>query len=375
MLNRDLLYESDPLADAVVDSLAGLPVKTQWQLFGGFLRGEVPEDGRIAACLNELQVAASEHCSVESLAGLNDAGRVFYRSGLLGGLVLGLRSLVSGYADPRGNKPLTFTGTLESSARRRLAETAKFVTAVTEPGAMRPGANGFNITLHVRLMHAHVRRQLSEHSGWQLANWGVPINQHDMLATTLLFSNVFIEGVELFGVKVTDSERESYQRLWRQIALVLGVREDILPRDFHEAQRLSREVRRGQGAPDDDARTLTRVLLDQPLYEAKSARQREVARRQIAFAEALAWELLDEDVCVGLHLQRPSWSGSSFSLARLSRFGLLPLEALRRGAALDDYVEGIGRNYWQRNLKLGLRGATDLFQLAPGLSGRRAQWS
>jgi hypothetical protein len=37
---------------------------------------------------------------------------VFLRPGLLGGLVLGLRSLVYGYAAPAGNKPLVFSGRL-----------------------------------------------------------------------------------------------------------------------------------------------------------------------------------------------------------------------------------------------------------------------
>ena len=62
---------------------------------------------------------------------------------MLGGLVLSLRSLMGGYTAPVGNKPLAFSGRLRERAPRRVAETARFVTAVCAPAGMRRGAPGF----------------------------------------------------------------------------------------------------------------------------------------------------------------------------------------------------------------------------------------
>src|SRR5436190_2004130 len=82
------------------------------------------------------------------------------RRGLLGGLVLGARSLIYGYASPAGNKPLVLSGRLREAAAPRLHETSKFVSAIVRPGGLRPGGEGWRISVRVRLMHAQVRRMI-----------------------------------------------------------------------------------------------------------------------------------------------------------------------------------------------------------------------
>ena len=65
-----------------------------------------------------------------------------------------------GYASPAGNKPLVLTGRLEHQAARRINETARFVQAVCRARGMRPGAEGWQIAIRVRLIHAQVRRMI-----------------------------------------------------------------------------------------------------------------------------------------------------------------------------------------------------------------------
>ena len=87
-------------------------------------------------------------------------GETFLRTGRLGGLVLGAGSLMAGYAQPAGNKPLALSGRLEQQAARRLAETSRFVWQVTRASGLRRDGDGFAITVKVRLMHARVRALL-----------------------------------------------------------------------------------------------------------------------------------------------------------------------------------------------------------------------
>src|SRR5690606_6100879 len=138
------------------------------------------------------------------------AGKLFFRSGPAGGITLGAKSLVGGYCSPGGNKPLAFSGALESQVSRRLAETGRFVVATNTAGALRPGGEAWAITLRVRLMHAQVRRLLLRSGRWRSELWGAPINQHDMAATSLLFSVVFLSGLRELGVPVTREEAEDY---------------------------------------------------------------------------------------------------------------------------------------------------------------------
>ena len=73
---------------------------------------------------------------------------------------------------------------------------------------MRRNGEGFAITVKVRLMHAQVRKLLLQSGKWREDLWSLPINQHDMLATVLLFSSILIDGYRTIGFRVTTSEAE-----------------------------------------------------------------------------------------------------------------------------------------------------------------------
>ncbi len=362
------LKRSDPLADQAIEELSRLPHQEQSLVIRELVRNQTakPSNPNLIGLTRLYEQATSMAQSFETEA-TQKAGAIFFRAGALGGLTLGLRSLVYGYADPRGNKPLVYTGQLESMAARRLAETGKFVTAVCSHGGMKPEGAGFHAALHVRLMHARVRFLLRENPAWNQERWGVPINQHDMLATTLLFSNIFMEGIQMLGVQLGVQERENFQALWVQIGAVMGVDTSLMPQSFNEAQGISQAIRAGQESADDDSRNLVRALLDQPLRVAKTKEERLKARRQVAIAETLACELLDEQLVADLQLQQ-----SKFSLVTGIRRAIQPLELIRRITGLDSFVESRGERYWEKSIELGLVGVQELFPLPLRLYGERA---
>ncbi len=362
------LNRSDFLADQAIEELSHLPHGQQFELIksmvkGGHSSSSSPYLKRLDELYQQAEAASQQYDSERT----QRAGSIFFRAGALGGLTLGLRSLIYGYADPRGNKPLVFTGQLEQRAARRLAETGKFVTAVCEPNGMQVGQPGFHAALHVRLMHARVRYLLRDNPTWRAQRWGVPINQHDMLATTLLFSNIFMEGVELLGVSLEQEEKESFQALWSQIGAVMGVEPTLLPSGFDEAQLMSQAIRSSQSSADEDSRQLVRALLDQPLRTAKTLDEKKKARRQIAIAEGLACDLLDQRLVSDLRLKRPS-----VSVMKGIRLAIQPLEMTRKVIKLDAYVEERGRRYWNKSIEMGLTGVQELFPIPLRLYGERA---
>jgi hypothetical protein len=173
------LDRGDALADAALEALRGSSAAEREAIIESALN----DGGDVPAPLAAL-VAEARHVPFWlDERRLERAHEVFLRGGVLGGITLGLCSLVHGYAAPAGNKPLAFSGRLKERADRRLAETGRFVTDVTAPGGLRPGAGGWRSVLRVRLMHAQVRRLLLESGRWSFEAWSHPINQHDMLAT------------------------------------------------------------------------------------------------------------------------------------------------------------------------------------------------
>ena len=189
------LSRVDPLADAVAEAIEALPPGAGWEMVRTMpLAGSAAVPGAPEA-MREF-FAAVEHVPVWVDWGIDRfGGDALLRAGPVGGLVLGLKSLVMAYTSPAGNKPLVFSGRMTEQASRRLNETARFVRATILPGGMRPRAPGWQLTLQVRLIHAHVRRMILATGRWDAAAWGAPINQHDEAGTSLLFSNVVLDGI------------------------------------------------------------------------------------------------------------------------------------------------------------------------------------
>lgn len=155
--------------------------------------------------------------------------RTFRRTGMLGQLVLADFGLMAGYGSSAVVKPLVMTGQLTANTAERLINTGRFVTQVTEPGALTPGREGYRAAVHVRLVHAAVRRALAHAPAWRHADWGLPINQADMLATNLLFSIGVVEGCRKLGAAFREDEVDALVHLWRYVGHLVGVDEHLLP--------------------------------------------------------------------------------------------------------------------------------------------------
>lgn len=287
-------------------------------------------------------------------------GALLMRAGPLGGAVLGSRSLVLGYASPGGNKPLVMSGRLVEQASKRLNETARFVQAVCRPGGMRPFAEGWRIALKVRLIHAQVRRMILRGGGWDAAAWGAPINQHDMAGTTLLFSVSIIDGLRKLGMSVGAEEAESYVHLWRWTGRVMGVHADVLPASEHEAMRLVELIEATTGAPDDDARALTRALFQSGIAAAETPREKKLAARHAAFGMALTRELIGAERADALGVEPTSFRHALPVVKRL----VAGVERVRRAVPYAQRsAVASGARYWDEVVSRGLSFATYDFAL------------
>ena len=303
---------------------------------------------------------------------LDRGGAVILRAGPAAGIVLGLRSLISGYASPAGNKPLMFSGRLQQQAARRLSETSRFVQAVSRKGGMRRGGDGFAITLKVRLMHAQVRRLITEASTrpgaprrWQTELWGAPINQHDMLATVLLFSVALVDGLRRLGYAVTAAEGEDVMHLWRYTGLLMGVEEALLPRSFDEGMRLAEAIADTQGDPDDDARALVAALIGARLGAPQGLRERAASAARRAVLCSVSRLLVGDRMADDLQIPRSSWQPLVAGLRPANRVaaGLNRLPLWRTLAA------DVGDRYWNAAISEGLGGDAAQFHPPPALVG------
>ena len=346
-----LLLEVDPLADAVVETFATMPPGEGFRSFTEAAARGIDAVPHAPPSYRAFFERVERVPVWADFARMDRGGRLFLRYGILSGLVLGARSIILGYVSPAGNKPLVFSGRLEEQAPRRLSETSRFVQAVVLPGGMRPLAEGYQIALKVRVMHAQVRRMIDRSGRWDDQAWGRPINQHDMAGTVLLFSVALLQGLRTFGARFSRDDAEAYMHLWRWIGRLMGVSDEVLPTSEADALALGEIIAATQAPPDDDARALTHALLRTPILEARTEVQRAFAEPRAKVAAALARELLGADLASQLGLEESKYRHilpivRSLTRTRDTLYRFLPARA--------DQAVAQGLRYWEEIVRQGL---------------------
>ncbi len=298
------LRVGDPLADAVADAMAAMSHADRARMIDTALDRGIEAVNDAPPALVALFASLDRVPFWVDFDRADRGGSAFLASGWFGGIVLALESLILGYCSPAGNKPLAFSGRLKENAPRRLAETSRFVQAVSLPGGMRRFGDGFKITVKVRLMHAQIRRMLSASPEWEHDEWGVPINQADMAGTALLFSLLVIDGLAKLGVALADDDAEDLMHLWRYAGHVIGVHQDLLCASRAEGAVLWDVLGSTQDVPDGDARDLAAALIDTTGAKAQNLEEK---ARFVAFAYGVSRYLIGDRLADGLAFPRSGW--------------------------------------------------------------------
>lgn len=287
---------------------------------------------------------------------VEQAARTMRRTGGFAELVLRNAALMGSYMAASATKPLMFTGRLASaSTPRRLTETASYWVHVTRPHGLERFGDGFKTTIRVRIMHAQVRYMLAHSEKWDYQSWGHPINQADMLATNLLFSQLFLLGLQSLGFKFTLTERENVMHLWRYAGYLMGVDERILPTGEADAWRLSYMQYATQDRPDDDSRALVQALNNVPMQRAGGNRfWQQIAKLEIAYRASFTRLLFGNRLANELGLKP-----SPMALAVLATAPVIySVETARQlipGATT--LMAKLGGWYYERQLELELKGS------------------
>ena len=125
---------------------------------------------------------------------------------------------------------------------------------------MNPQGKGIRSIQKVRLMHAAVRYHVQKSGQWN-NDWGLPINQEDMLGTNLAFSFVILRGLRQIGCSLYFEEARAFMHLWNVIGAMLGIREELLPADEKDAMGMANYIMSLRFRPSEAGRELTKALL------------------------------------------------------------------------------------------------------------------
>ena len=257
-------FEGDPIADRLVAAFAAMPGGAGWQMLDEALEHGTEQIEGAPPELAELLSQAGEPPGWVDLDLVDAGAAAYWRSGGLNlGLALICGSLAYGYKSARLTRPLAATGRLEKMAPRRIQETSRWVAVATKPGALRPGADGIQATMRLRLVHALVRRHLVADAAWDLPEWGTPISASDSLVTaTGGFLTIPIRALRDLGVRFSPAELEAMTHQWTWIASLMGTPDYLLPGSYREARTTMDAALALDDEPTEDSPKLMHALLN-----------------------------------------------------------------------------------------------------------------
>ncbi|HSU61714.1 MAG TPA: oxygenase MpaB family protein [Bryobacteraceae bacterium] len=252
----------DPLADAVVSELfAGGDIAAVNGLMKNLIVNEFPVPENLPAIVRDYLTKTDSLPDWADPALIKAGEQVFWRFGPQLVVILNTYALPYCYVGKNGVQVLALTTRLLTNPTRRILETAQLLVDVMQPGGLTTAqGRGRRDIQKVRLMHAAVRKLAPMAPGWA-AQYGLPVNQEDLAGTLMAFSWISLNGLKKLGIAVPETDQEAYLHCWRIVGYLLGIREEMLPKDMTSAEALSMSIARRQFGPCPEGQEMTKALV------------------------------------------------------------------------------------------------------------------
>lgn len=269
-------HVGDVEADAAVEAVLADQQVGAAAFVGWLVQNDVPVPPDVPEAVSKY-FSHTEWPAFANAEQLAAGAKVFTKWGPQICVALFCSSLPVGYSADRIVRVLHSTGALETTALRRVFETAQFLFDVMDEGGLGPHGKGIRAAQRVRLMHAGVRHLIEAKNAaiertaraaglepallWP-ADWGKPINQEDLAGTLLTFTVVVFDSLEKLGVHLSPQERADYLHLWRVIGHYMGIVDEMLPLDEADARQLwAAEEQRQLYRGSEEGRHMTAALV------------------------------------------------------------------------------------------------------------------
>ncbi|XID75071.1 oxygenase MpaB family protein [Alkanindiges sp. WGS2144] len=261
----DGLWQGDPLMDQVVEWLCEKDSKQRKAMFEQALQQGIDHLTDAPPVLVELFALIDQQPDWLDINQLDVARQFMQSVGLNANYILKDMALMGGYLLSGFNQALVLTGALDKNASQRLAETSKWWMDCTEKNGLARFNTGFKSTIHVRMIHALVRRNLQRKQDWRSEQWGLPICQIDMAATNLAFCSLFLLGLRAIGIFPAPHEASAVMHFWKYLGWLMGVDERWLVDSELDGHILLYHTMLTQSPPDWTSKALGYALSQEPL--------------------------------------------------------------------------------------------------------------
>ncbi len=257
---------TDPLADQVVTTIieSGYEEKIN-EVFHTLIKNESFTEDTFKDFPDEVRIPVTDYFNTTKIlpdwvdnTQVKKGENLFSIYGPEISMLLNVKSLPLCYACSKGAKVLHLTGRLSDKngnidpLARRLMETAQMIVYAMAPGGLAPGGKGIVTMQKVRLIHASIRYFIKHptlnQAGWDTEEFGEPINQEDMAGTLMSFAALILKGLDQLNIDLSTEEQEAYMHCWRIVGHVMGVDENLIPKNYEEGWELGIAIMKNQAA-------------------------------------------------------------------------------------------------------------------------------
>ena len=146
---------------------------------------------------------------------------------------------------------------------RRIRQNTRHFIEIMMPGGMDRHAEGWRLSVRIRLVHAQIRRLILDAGDWDERLHGVPIHAAHVGVASANFSAGMLRHATSLGASLSPEEREGFMQVWRYASWLIGTPEPLL---FDGDEQRTRELWRVAEAiepdPGHESRVIARALLD-----------------------------------------------------------------------------------------------------------------
>ncbi len=255
----------DLLADAAVESLAGLPPSEMHR----FINAGMEQNAELLAkAPKELRDFFEEVDNISPPAWFNPAServnagcRAFHADSDLFLLAFLADVIVRGFATMI-SKSFFMTGRIWDYGVLRLQRNILHLTEIMMPGGLDRQGEGWKLSVRIRIVHAQVRRVLSLSGDWDVATYGTPLSSAHIGLASCGFSAQLLKAAIRLGAVPSDVGRDGFMHIWRYTAVLMGVPEALLFRDEADALEIYRLSCLCEPPPDIEAVAMAHTLIN-----------------------------------------------------------------------------------------------------------------
>ena len=136
------------------------------------------------------------------------------------------------------SKSFVITGRLREQGVRRLQQNNRHVIEIFLPDGLERYADGWKLSVRIRLIHAQIRRLLLRSNDWDLKAWGMPLSAAHIGLAAADFSARMLMHSGRMGAAFSKEEREGFMHVWRYSAHLMGVPDAMLYDGERDALKL-----------------------------------------------------------------------------------------------------------------------------------------